>query len=370
MPKEYTIYAVKVIQPWEEDSSYWIPLIYEEIKQGRARFGWGYYDEADVRKIKEKADRQEWKHLDKKEISTWSHAGFLLNIIPEDYFIYINMPEYGKCSIVKITGDYNYSEVWDKDKKEDFRHFLPCEFIYTFDRNSDIVHPYLRRRLGLQGAWYRIYAKKEFEELLVVLHKEDEGKKAKDRLEEEINPRLLEISQKVSRTFPGKNLENLLLDVFKKVPNIKDARKGPDVNGADLEVEFESGLDISGLQKIEVCAVQVKSYEGEMSNTDAIEDIKRAFNSNMSYTCGFIVSTASEMTEDFEKELDTNEWRQLATDFVELCKEHKLVIDPAVPLDSARILRIPGTTHQSTETFVSNIVVGEVNSFDTYRKIF
>lgn len=72
---------------------------------------------------------------------------------------------------------------------------------------------------------------------------------------------------------------------------------------------------------------------------------------------------------DFEKELDTNEWRQLATDFVELCKEHKLVIDPAVPLDSARILRIPGTTHQSTETFVSNIVVGEVNSFDTYRKI-
>jgi len=72
---------------------------------------------------------------------------------------------------------------------------------------------------------------------------------------------------------------------------------------------------------------------------------------------------------DFEKELDTNEWRQLATDFVELCKKEGLVIDPAVPLDSARILRIPGTTHQGTSTFVSNIKIGKVNPFDTYRKI-
>jgi len=302
--QEYTIYAVKVIQPWKEDGRYWVTLIYEEIKQGRARFGWGYYDEADVRKIKEKTDEQEWKSLNERELSTWSHAGFLLDVKPGDYFIYINMPEYGKCTIVKITGEYDFNGVWDKDKKNDFRHFLHCQFLYKFDRNSDIVHPYLRRRLGLQGAHYRIYAKKEFEELLEALKGNNAGKKDKERLKEEINPRLIAISQKVSRTFPGKNLENLLLDVFKKVPNIKDARKGPDVNGADLEVEFESGLDISGLQKIEVCAVQVKSYEGKMSKTDAIEDIKKAFDSNTNYTCGLIVSTASEITKKFEKELE------------------------------------------------------------------
>ena len=304
MSKEYTIYAVKVIQPWEEDSSYWMPLINEELKKGKARLGWGYYDKADVRKIKEKADRQEWKSLDKRELSTWSHAGFALEVKPGDYFIYINMPKYGKCTIVKIAGEYNFSEVWDKDKKNDFRHFLPCKYLYNFDRNSNIVHPYLRRRLGLQGAWYRIYAKKEFEELLDVIKGIIKSKADKEILKEEIGNHLTEIAQEVSHTFPGKNLEDLLLDIFKKVPNIKDARKGPDVNGADLEIEFETGLDIRGIQKIEVCAVQVKSYEGEMSDTEAIKDIKRAFNSNINYTCGLIVSTASEMTEEFERELE------------------------------------------------------------------
>lgn len=54
LSEEYTIYAVKAVQPWEEGSDYWIPLIYEEVKQGKARFGWGYYDGADIRKIKKK----------------------------------------------------------------------------------------------------------------------------------------------------------------------------------------------------------------------------------------------------------------------------------------------------------------------------
>jgi hypothetical protein len=213
------------------------------------------------------------------------------------------MPSYGYCTIVKITGEYGFSEVWDKDKKGDFRHFLPCEFIDTFDRKSPIVHPFLRQRLGLQRAWYRIYAKNEFEELLDVIQKGEKGKNAKERLGESINNRLMEIAQEVYRNFPGKHLEDLLCDVFKKLPSVKDARKGPDVNGADLEIDFETGLGIEGLQNIELCAVQVKSYEGTMGYTKAIEDIKKAFNSDLTYTCGLIVSTALEMTEEFEREL-------------------------------------------------------------------
>lgn len=301
---EYTIYAVKAIQPWEKGGNYWIPLIYEEIKQGSARFGWGSYDGADIRKIKEKADKQGWNTLTEDESDIWFHVGFMLTAKLGDYFVYINMPSYGNCTTVRITGEYDFGEVWDRDKEGDFRHFHPCEFIGTFDRNSPIVHPFLRQRLGLQRAWYRIYAKNEFEELLDAIQKGEEGKTAKERLEAEINNRLAEIAQEVYRNFPRKNLEDLLYDVFTKVPNVKNVRKGPDVNGADIEIEFETGLGLGGLQNVESCAVQVKAYEGTMGYTKAIEDIKKAFNSDPKYTSGLIVSTALEMTGEFERELE------------------------------------------------------------------
>jgi hypothetical protein len=95
-----------------------------------------------------------------------------------------------------------------------------------------------------------------------------------------------------------------MLDIFSNVPGVK-ARKGPDTNGADLELEFDSGgLEIAGLEKREICAVQAKSYEGTMGYDRAIEDIKRAFDSNKDYTCGLIVSTALELTKAFEAKLD------------------------------------------------------------------
>lgn len=305
--EKYTIYAVKAVQPWEEESEHYIPIIYEELRNGKARFGWSYFNEADLRVIKRKINDKGWDSLSKEEKDAWTHAHFMLEYVRKgDYFVYINMPEYGKCTIVKITGEYDFSEIQYSDKKwNDFRHCMSCEFIATFDRSSNIVHPYLRRRLSLQRAWWRVYAKKEFEELLQLLKTGKQGKEADERFEEEMNKYLDKISEELYRVFPGKNLEDLLIDVFKNLPNVKDVQKGPDVNGADLEIEFESGVEIEGLQKTELCAVQVKSYEGEIGYTqEAIDDIRKAFTSNPDYTCGLIVSTALKMTADFEKELE------------------------------------------------------------------
>lgn len=33
--EEYTIYAVKVLQPWEDENDYWIPGIYKELNERR-----------------------------------------------------------------------------------------------------------------------------------------------------------------------------------------------------------------------------------------------------------------------------------------------------------------------------------------------
>ena len=117
------------------------------------------------------------------------------------------------------------------------------------------------------------------------------GKEVKERFEEEMNNYLDKISEGLHHIFPGKNLEDLLVEVLRNLPNVLDVRKGPDINGADLEIEYETGLEIEGLQKKELCAVQVKSYEGEMGYTKAIEDIRRAFDSNSDYTCGWLCCT-------------------------------------------------------------------------------
>ncbi len=303
--KECNVFAVRAVQPWEEHFAHWIPRIYESLKNGKARFGWSQFDGADLRKIKEKIDKYGWDSLSDDEKECWKHAHFMLSHVRYgDYLIYINMPKYGECTIVKVTGEYNFSEIWDDGKASDFRHYLPCEFVTTFNRESNIVHPYLRRRLGLQGAWWRVYAKQEFEELLREIREGGKGKEAIERLEEAMNKYLNNISKELHRIFPGKSLEDLLVEILGRMPNVLNVRKGPDINGADLEIEFETGLEIEGLRKRELCAVQVKSYEGEMGYTKAIEDIKRAFDSNSDYTCGLIISTAIKMTEEFERELE------------------------------------------------------------------
>lgn len=308
--QSYTVYAVKAEQPWGEGADYWIPKLYEELKAGRARFGWGgNFDGLDpaigpnLKAIKAKLECKGWTELTDTEKDVWNHAAFLLNVQPGDYFVYINMPEWGKCSLARITGEYNFDEQpWDPEGWDDFRHWLPCEFIATFDRNANIVPPYLSRRLKLQGAWYRIYAQKEFEELLEALRIGGEGKTPEERLNEAIDLSLRDIAEKAYENFPEKKLEPLVRHLLGKYPFVKDVRTGPDTNGADLEVEFEIPVGPGGLRFL--CAVQVKSYKGVMGYHRAVEDLRRAFESNSQYACGLIVSTALEFTKEFEAELE------------------------------------------------------------------
>jgi len=307
MSNDYTIYAVKTIQYWEDEKAhgYWTPQIFKELKNGRARFGWSYKDDFNLHTLEKKLQKKdEWEKFDEEEKKAWYNGWFLLYTKPGDYFIYINMPEYGKCTIVKISGIYDFSESWDKEKEGDFRHYLPCKFVGVFGRNDAIVHPFLSNKLKLRRAWYRVYAQAEFEELLAHLEEGTTGEQPEERLRKDVRAKLLETTGKIHQNFPRKPLEALVLKILKKLPGVTDVRKGPDVNGADLDMEFESGLGIEGMQKTELCAVQVKSYEGDIGYAQAIKDIERAFASNPDYTCGLIVSTALKMTESFEEQLN------------------------------------------------------------------
>ena len=75
-------------------------LVYEEIEQGRSRFG--MWDQA-------KSLKEEYFGRNRQ----------LLEIRKDDWIVHVNMPESGKCVAVQAAGDYQYDNglvcSWGRD---------------------------------------------------------------------------------------------------------------------------------------------------------------------------------------------------------------------------------------------------------------
>lgn len=293
-----TIYALKGNSEWCE--------IHESLREGIGRFGYSYDQGSDLRVLRERIAKDGWETLSEAQMDCYQN--FLLEFKADDYVVYINVPEWGKCTIAKVTGEY----YWDY-KDDDFNHRFPVDrnSVFVFDRNDASVHPALSARLKLQGRWWRIYLEKEFSELRSVL---EMGLAPVQRtpqtnlkfLAKEIQPFLNSITSSIHHTHPNYDLECLFSQVFKKVPGVIDVKwqGGAGDHGADILVTFEGGLPISGLEKQSVLVVQVKSYEGEHWDSQAVEDIKRAFASYPEASMGLIISTANSFSATVEQALD------------------------------------------------------------------
>lgn len=61
-----------------------------------------------------------------------------------------------------------------------------------------------------------------------------------------------------------------------------------------------------------------------------------------------------------KEEITTDEWQPYANRIKELCIQHKLIIDPVVPADRARILRVPGTLNFGKHCDEPNPATAEV----------
>lgn len=289
------IYALKA--PEDNESK---GLIYRSLKDGVGRFGW---DTFDLRELKKRIDKKGWNDLNKDEQDCYQD--FLLELKKGDYVVYINLPEWGGCTLARVTGSYFWQE-------GDFAHrfHVDPDSVLDFDRNDAIVQRSLSARMKLQGRYWRIYLYEEFERLVEAL-KEGKGgtpstKKTRlDSLRETIKPSLAEITKQIQHNYPREDLEELIAEVFKKVPSVKDVREqgGSGERGADLIVTYESGLPIPELQGQHTCVVQVKSYEGELWDTHAIEQIREALK-HWGADAGLIVSTASSSTTTLAAALD------------------------------------------------------------------
>ena len=295
---KYTIYALRT-----ECNE-----IYSSLTKGEGRFGWSYVETADLRELEKRIESKGWDTLSTNEQDCYQR--FLLYLEKNDYVVYINVPEWGQCTLARVTGPY----FWRFEGKDsDFNHRFPVdpESVLAFDRNDAIVHPTLSVKLKLQSRFWRVYnLHKEFEDLVNALKLGREGepstrKTSVDYLRKEIQPDLNAITAKIQRTHPRSNLEGLLAKIFWNIPGVKDVKEkgGAGDHGADLLVIFESGFDFPGLQEERTCVVQVKSFTDEHWDTRAVHDIRRAFK-YWKADMGLIVSTASSGSEALDKALD------------------------------------------------------------------
>lgn len=134
--------------------------VFEELKAGRARMGWSWDDKLDLRVIQEK--REQGEALDEDQKGAVRSLNFLRYTNPGDYIIYPHQPKRGQFSVVKITGEYDYSDAAD-GLEGDFRSFRPCslETPSPVDMYDEIVPSALCTRLGRQGRFSEVSDSRE-----------------------------------------------------------------------------------------------------------------------------------------------------------------------------------------------------------------
>lgn len=279
------------------------------IKKGISRYGWGYMDESDLNKL----DPKPFSEMSEHENKCWAKANFLLDIAVGDWIVHVNLPEWGACIAGQVIEPYSFEQ--EDNEISDFRHMIKLDTstIVEFDRNDDTVLPIISSRLKLMGGHWRIKYVDEFLQTIQNIKADELGKKDDESVgifyfKKDLSPLLKEITKKIQKTHPGGKLENLIAEVFRKVPNVIDVYEhgrykgfGTD-NGADLIVTYQSGLSISNLEKQEKLIVQVKSYTDEHWDTDAVDQIEDGI-TEFSADAGLIISTA-ESTEDLEAAIE------------------------------------------------------------------
>lgn len=295
---DYTIYALRGSGDPDRDA-----ITYNSLQEGVGRFGWSNVETADLKKLQSRIINGGRGNLTEEERDCY--YPFLLDIQKNDYVVYINIPEWGKRTLARVTGPYFWSY-----EDDDFNHRFSIDpgSVRVFDSNDAIVHPQLRQKLKLRGGWWRIYdLHEQFEHLIASLEEGEGGSPSTtetniDWLKKEILPN---ITKKIQHTFPGSQLESPIAEIFRNVPGVKEVKEqgGPGERGADLQVIFEWEVPILGIKEQRTCVVQVKSFKGEMWETRAVDQIRKALQ-YWDADMGVIVSTADAGSEALDTALD------------------------------------------------------------------
>jgi hypothetical protein len=144
---------------WAMRTSQYRPdFIWREVMDGRLRQGWGWREEQDLRRIKER--RRLGAELGPEERVAW-RARRMLATEPAgmrlgDLVVTQNLPRQGRLSVCRVIGSYAF-ELPDSPDPEDYGHILPVELVAgDIDRWDGQVSEALRHAISLRPRLYEI----------------------------------------------------------------------------------------------------------------------------------------------------------------------------------------------------------------------
>lgn len=271
-------------------------MLMDSLKKGKSRFGWSSADECNL-KIKDNWTRENSKQL------------FLLDVQQGDWIVHVNMPVWGHCVAIQVTGEYDFDEGLECEWDTDFRHCIPVDpsTMLEFDRRDQNVLPSVNLRP--RSRYHRIYAVEDFIQSLENLKHNNvtlsQGQLAGEfHLMGKTEKFLSEISSLIHDMNKSKNLEIFMAKVFRNIPNVVSVHENgfgwSTDHGADLIVKIRTSLESLDFENTVV--VQVKSYSGSMDDLNAVEQVKCAIE-KYGASAGMIVTTADK-TESLEKEIE------------------------------------------------------------------
>ena len=255
MPAAYVVKTVHEGQPF--------PGVFDELKAGRARIGWSYEDNLDLRVLHDKIEQG--KLLDEDQQDARRCLGFLTRVNPEDYLIYPHQPDRGQFSVVQVKGEYDYSIQKDGLEK-DFRSFRPCllKTPNPVDMYDEIVPSQLRQRLGRPGRFSEVY---DTSALFIFLDhlpeqgrlQDDSNRASVNRIHDGLREKLPEA---IHREFSRADLSRrFCAELFERMgyrPEKVKMQEGPAEAGSDVVVDVNHPLLPDEFR----IGVQVFSFEG------------------------------------------------------------------------------------------------------------
>ena len=256
-----SVYVVRAADRWGVP----IPGVFDELQAGRARIGWSYQDNLDLRLLQDKIEQK--KPLDADERKARRCLRFHAEVEIGDYLLYPHQPETGQFSVVQVTGEYDYSTP-EGGLDEDFRSFRPCRVITPdpVGMSDEIVPSHLRFRLGLQGGFYQIHDTSSFFSFLTELPQAGIRQASTRASVRRIHNKLREqLPDAIHHQFARTDLSRRFCpELFERMGYASQVQEGPAEAGSDVVLTVGNPLLPCEFR----VGVQVFSYEGAVSESD------------------------------------------------------------------------------------------------------
>lgn len=280
-------------------------FLWNELKAGRLRQGWGYQADQELSAIA--AKKAKGGRLSGAQRDTWRGNRRMLpseddSIQERDIILVAHLPEYGRWSLVQVTGPYKFEIA----KTGDHGHLLPVKLL-SGERGVGFhgrgVVAGLRQTMRTRSRLWNI------DDLGPAVAAIVAALKAHPTaiVEDDATDGLLKVMNALDEHgwsllkdhFQGGEFEKpcvRLLEALYADATVEHTG-GPKEKGADVICSYLDPLGIPNR-----VAVQIKMWTGEAGWTRPLQQLKKAVESYDGITAGVLISTAVGGTKEFEAE--------------------------------------------------------------------